>query len=158
MAVSVEDILGTYSHATRERVTKYPKIIKARTEGKRIMEISKDFGVSSSMVSYYAKGSMSPIVYKMLKSRRWLPLKRSEDLDFLVAYVHDHGYIPERLHTAKIWNADLFELQRVRKRMRKVFMRNFRIKKDRRIYVISTDSMTARALHLAGVPVGRKPR
>jgi len=158
VVVSAGDILGTYPRVVRERAAKYPEIVKARAEGKRLKEIERDFGVSDSMVSYYTRGSMSPIAYKMLKSCRWLPLKRTEDLDFLVAYIHDHGYIPWRLHTAKVWNADLFELQRIRKRMRKVFMHNFCIKKDRRIYVISTDSMTARALHLAGVPVGRKPR
>jgi len=158
VAVSMEDILDTYPRAARERVAKYPEIIKARAEGKRLKEIERVFGVSHSTIGYYVTKPMSPVLYKMLKSCRWLPLKRSEDLDFLVDYIHDHGYIPRKLHTAKVWNADLFELQRIRKRMRKVFMHNFRIKKDRRIYVINTDSMTARALHLAGVPVGRKPR
>ena len=156
MAVSIGDVLGTYSPAIRERVARYPEIVRARAEGKRLKEIERDFGVSDSLISCYANKSVSPKVYRILESCRWLPLKKSEDLDFLVGYARDHGYISERLHTAKIWSADRFELQRIRKRMRKVFMRNFEIKRDRRIYVISTDSLTARALHLAGVPVGRK--
>jgi len=156
VAVSVEDILDTYSPRTKDMVIKYPQIMEARSGGKRLVALEKEFDVSSSTIGYYATRSMCPKVYTMLESCRWLPLKKSDDLDFLVGYVHDHGYIPKSMRTAKVWNADMFELQRIKKRMQIVFKRNFRITKDRRIYVINTDSLTARALHLAGVPVGKK--
>ena len=156
VAVSVEDILDTYSPRTKDMVIKYPRIMEARAGGKRLNELEKEFDVSSSTIGYYATKSMRPKVYMMLESCKWLPLKKSEDLDFIVNYVHDHGYVPKRLHTAKIWCADSHELNRVRQRLQKVFRKKFSVKRDRRIYIIYTDSLTARALHLAGVPVGKK--
>ncbi|MCX6817299.1 MAG: hypothetical protein NTU57_00390 [Candidatus Aenigmarchaeota archaeon] len=156
IAVSVEDLLETYSLMTRERVIKYPEIMKARQRGGRIIQIAKDMKLSPSSVGYYANETMSPTVYKMLKSCRWLPLRKSEDLDFIVNYTHDHGHIHNKLNMAKIWSADSFELNRLGRKLQKVFKKKFPIRKDRRIYVIYTDSLTARALHLLGVPVGRK--
>lgn len=156
IAVSVQDLIRTYSPKTRERLNKYPEIMATKREGKSTLEIERTMGVSDSTVSYYTMKAFYPRMYRELKACRWLPLKKSKGLDFLVEYVRDHGHIHKSLNTAKLWSADRFELKRINERLKRVFRRRFKIRKDRRIYVIYTDSLTARALYVAGVPVGMR--